>query len=98
VKLTDIESRIATDRDDFAQGFADQSIRDREYLLGLVRDQEAQLARVIELAHWAGKRGWTISAAEIRKALEEAEDVALFDAGVAEDGANVEFLGAKEAS
>jgi hypothetical protein len=71
MKLTDIESRIAADRDDFATGFADQSIRDREYLVGLVREQEAQLARVIDLAHWAGKRGWTVDAAAIRVAVGE---------------------------
>jgi hypothetical protein len=39
-------------------------------LRATIRTQQAALDRVIELAHWAGKRGWTISAAEIRNALE----------------------------
>jgi hypothetical protein len=68
--IQDIEARIATDRDDFATGFVDQSIRDREYLLGLVKSQEEQLARIIDLAHWAGKSGWTVDAAAIRRAVE----------------------------
>ena len=38
--------------------------------LATIQDQQAQLDRIIELAHWAGKRGWTIHPAEIRTALE----------------------------
>lgn len=39
--LTDIEARLATDRDDFGGGYADQSIRDREALLAMVRGVQA---------------------------------------------------------
>jgi hypothetical protein len=44
--------------------------KDVPTLLTLVREQQARLDRVLELANWAGKRGWTLDAAAIRKALE----------------------------
>lgn len=43
---------------------------DVPYLLALAQDQQNKLDRIIELAHWAGKRGWTIHPAEIRTALD----------------------------
>jgi len=41
-------------------------------LLALVRDQQAKLDRVLELAHWAGKRGWQIAPATLRNTINEA--------------------------
>ena len=70
--LTDIEHRVQADQDNFAEGYSDQSIRDRTHLLTLVRQQQDQLDRVLELAHWAGKRGWTVPVAALRSAVEEA--------------------------
>jgi len=70
--LTEIETRIASDQDDFADGYSDQSIRDRAHLLGLVKAQQDQLGRVLELAHWAGKRGWQIAPATLRNTINEA--------------------------
>lgn len=37
---------------------------------GNVREQQARLDAVRDLANWAGKHGWTLDAAAIRKALE----------------------------
>ncbi len=67
--LTAIEARLTTDRDDFGDGYADQSIRDREALLELVRSQEAQLTAVLDLATHSAHRGWRISADDIRTVL-----------------------------
>jgi hypothetical protein len=39
-KLAAIKARVRADKDDFAEGYSDQSIRDREYLLEVVQDQE----------------------------------------------------------
>ncbi len=64
--LTDIEARLTTDRDDFGNGYADQSIRDREALLELVRAQGEQLTAVLDLANVSARRGWRISADDIR--------------------------------
>ena len=69
--LTEIENRLTADRDDFASGYSDQSIRDRTHLLGLVKAQQDKLDRVLELAHWAGKRGWTVPVAALRKTINE---------------------------
>ena len=70
--LAEIEHRLSADRDDFAEGYVDQSIRDRERLLTLVRQQQDQLDRVLELAYWAGKRGWQIVPATLRNTINEA--------------------------
>ena len=67
--LTEIENRLTADRDDFASGYSNQSIRDRAHLLGLVKQQQDQLDRVLELAHWAGKRGWQIAPAALRNTI-----------------------------
>jgi len=68
-QLAEIENRLTADRDDFASGYSDQSIRDRTHLLGLVKQQQDQLDRVLELAHWAGKRGWQIAPAALRNTI-----------------------------
>jgi hypothetical protein len=39
-------------------------------LLAMVREQRAAIERIEALANWAGKHGWTLDAAAIRKALE----------------------------
>ena len=70
--LTEIENRLTADRDDFADGYSDQGIRDRAHLLGLVKAQQDQLDKVLELAYWAGKRGWQIAPATLRNAINEA--------------------------
>ena len=70
--LTEIETRLTADQDDFGHGYSDQSIRDRAHLLGLVKAQQDQLDRVLELAHWAGKNGWTIPVKALRKTINEA--------------------------
>jgi len=70
--LAEIENRLTADQDDFAAGYSDQSIRDRTHLLTLVKQQQDQLDRVLELAHWAGKHGWTIPVKALRKTIEEA--------------------------
>jgi hypothetical protein len=46
------------------------NLNDIEALLALVREQQARLDAVLDLANWAGKHGWTLDAAAIRKALE----------------------------
>jgi len=38
-------------------------------LLALVREQQAKLDRVLELAYWAGKRGWQIPPATLRSTI-----------------------------
>jgi hypothetical protein len=68
--LGDIEARIASDRDDFADGYSDQSIRDRAALVAMVKAHEARIGKALDLAAWAGRHGWTIDAAAIRVALE----------------------------
>ena len=70
--LTQIDNRLTAYRDDFADGYSDQSIRDRTHLLGLVKAQQDQLDRVLELAYWAGKRGWQIAPATLRNTINEA--------------------------
>lgn len=65
-----IEARIVADQDDFADGYSDQSIRDRAALVAMVREREAQIEKVRELANWAGRHGWTLDAAAVRVALE----------------------------
>jgi len=41
-------------------------------LLALVRDQQDKLDRVLELADWAGHRGWHIAPATLRNTINEA--------------------------
>ena len=48
------------------------AMEDRRTLLALVREQQAKLDRVLELACWAGKRGWQIAPATLRSTINEA--------------------------
>jgi hypothetical protein len=41
-------------------------------LRATIKEQQARLDAVRDLADWAGKHGWTVDAAAIRKALEQA--------------------------
>jgi len=74
--LDAIEARLAHDRIDFsAPGFIGESgqcMTDRETLLAMVREQRDQLDKVLELAYWAGKRGWQIAPATLRNTINEA--------------------------
>jgi len=40
-------------------------------LLAIVRQQQDKLDRVLELAYWAGKRGWQIAPATLRNTINE---------------------------
>jgi benzoyl-CoA reductase/2-hydroxyglutaryl-CoA dehydratase subunit BcrC/BadD/HgdB len=42
-ELAAIEARLAEDENEYAGGVVDQSVRDRRYLLALVREQQARL-------------------------------------------------------
>jgi hypothetical protein len=72
-QLAEIEARLTGDKDDFGNGYADQTIRDREHLLAIIRTQQAQIERVLDLANTRSRCGWRISADEIRKALTATE-------------------------
>lgn len=50
--LASIEERLTADENEFAGGVADQSARDRRYLLALVEERRAQIERVEELASY----------------------------------------------
>jgi len=49
--------------------YTSRNATDVPALLALVREQQDQLDRVLELAHWAGKRGWQIPPAALRKTI-----------------------------
>lgn len=50
--LASIEERLAADENEFAGGVADQSARDRRYLLNLVEERQSRIERVEELASY----------------------------------------------
>lgn len=50
--LASIEERLSADENEFAGGVADQSARDRRYLLALLAERGAQIERVEELASY----------------------------------------------
>jgi len=70
MSIVEIESRVVADRDDFAEGYTDQSIRDREHLLAVVKAQQAVIDAVRNLANTRGRSGWQISPNDIRTTLE----------------------------
>ena len=50
--LAAIEERLTADENEFAGGVADQSARDRRYLLALVQERQSQIERVEDLASY----------------------------------------------
>ena len=46
-ELAAIEARLTEDENEYAGGVVDQSVRDRRYLLALVRDQQARLDELL---------------------------------------------------
>jgi len=73
-------SGVVADREYVAMGvrtdpdaaFIANAPTDIAHLLALVREQQAKLDRVLELAYWAGKRGWQIAPAALRSTINEA--------------------------
>ncbi|MDF9751906.1 hypothetical protein [Arthrobacter sp. ES3-54] len=56
-ELAAIQARLAADEDEHADGVIDQNVRDRRYLLSLVREQLASLEKVAALASGFAERG-----------------------------------------
>ena len=59
-ELAAIEARLAEDENEYADGIIDKNVRDRRYLLALVRDQLAQLEKMEALASDLAERGGRI--------------------------------------
>jgi len=82
--LQEIESRLAADRDNFAGGYSDQSIRDRAALVAMVREAGAVIERVKALAEAPdqtllkpkGDKIFYVEAQRIRAALTATEGAA----------------------
>ncbi|WP_346959041.1 hypothetical protein [uncultured Arthrobacter sp.] len=55
--LAAIEERLTADENEFAGGVADQSARDRRYLLALVQERRSQIERVEDLASYLDRLG-----------------------------------------
>ena len=70
-QLAAIEARANDPFGTSMQGIG-QVDADRDTLLAMVRKQQDQLDRVLELAYWAGKRGWQIAPATLRNTINEA--------------------------
>ena len=49
-QLAAIQARLKEDEDEYDGGVVDQSVRDRRYLLKLVREQAAKLEAVVAVA------------------------------------------------
>ncbi len=56
-ELAAIEARLAADEDEQARGAVDKNVRDRRYLLSLVREQLARLEKVESVASDFAERG-----------------------------------------
>ena len=56
-ELAAIQARLVADEDEHAEGVIDQTVRDRRYLLSLLRDQLASLEKVAALASSFAERG-----------------------------------------
>jgi hypothetical protein len=54
--LQEIETRLASDRDDFADGYSDQSIRDRAALVAMVRERQAAIDDLLYIAEHKADR------------------------------------------
>ena len=72
MSISEIENRVVADRDDFAEGYTDQNIRDREHLIAVVKAQAAQIDAIRDLANTRGRSGWQISPNDIRTTLDNA--------------------------
>lgn len=60
-ELAAIEARLAADEDEYARAGVDQNVRDRRYLLSLVREQRALLEKVEAVASDFAERGERIA-------------------------------------
>ena len=54
--LAAIEARLTEDENEYAGRVVDQNVRDRRYLLALVRDQQARLDELTAKLEAAGHR------------------------------------------
>jgi hypothetical protein len=59
-ELAAIHARLAADEDEYLDGVVDQNVRDRRYLLSLVREQLTRLEKVAALAADFAERGHRI--------------------------------------
>lgn len=70
-ELAAIEARLADDEKEYAGGFADQSARDRRYLLSLVQEQAARLEAIAAMIQRAEIHGnCVLFIHEVQAALE----------------------------
>jgi hypothetical protein len=70
VNIIEIENRLVADRAEYAGPGADQTIRDREYLLGLVKAQDAKLTAVGNMVDRAEMHGnYTLFVHEVSEAV-----------------------------
>jgi len=56
-ELAAIQARLAADESEYADGVVDQNVRDRRYLLSVVREQLARLEKVESVASDFAERG-----------------------------------------
>ena len=59
-ELAAIEARLLADEDEYAGGVVDKNVRDRRYLLSLVREQLARLEKLEAVASDFAERGGRI--------------------------------------
>jgi len=59
-ELAAIEARLVADEDEYAGGVVDKNVRDRRYLLSLVREQLARLEKLEAVASDFAERGGRI--------------------------------------
>ena len=71
-ELAGIEARLMEDRSESVTGIGAQSVKDRDYLLALVREQAAKIDAVARLVEQAEKNGnGTLYANEVSAAITE---------------------------
>lgn len=56
-ELAAIQARLAADESEYADGVVDQNVRDRRYLLSMVREQLARIEKVESVASDFAERG-----------------------------------------
>ena len=64
--LAAVAARLKGDEDEYSGGVVDQNVRDRAYLLALVRDQKARLDKVKVVAYKLAERGARIEEEFVR--------------------------------